>query len=81
MNFVNDQIVTVQPRPAMSIEGALAAAGYTYGFLDYHRASGALRQMQDGTLGDFQAARAEWPEVFDGLVFIARVWPVERTGK
>lgn len=81
MNFVNDQIVTVQPRPASSIEGALAAAGFTYAFLDYHRATGALRRVQDGTLGDFQAAQAEWPEVFDGLVFIARVLPVERTGK
>jgi len=81
MNYVNDQIVTVAPRPATSIEGALAAAGNTYAFLDYRKASGALHKPQDGTLGDFQPAKGVWPEVFDGLFFIARVYPVERTGK
>jgi len=81
MNYENDQIISVAPRPAGSIEGALAAAGYVYAFADYHRATGALRQLQQGTLGDFQDARAVWPEVFDGLFFIARVLPVQRTGK
>ena len=81
MNYVNDQIVTVEARPASSIEGALAAAGNTYAFLDYHKAPGALQKVQDGTLGDFQAVKGVWPEVFDGLFFIARVYPVERTGK
>jgi len=81
MNYVNDQIVTIAPRPAASIEGVLAAAGNTYAFLDYHKASGALHKAQDGTLGDFQLAKGVWPEVFDGLFFIARVYPVERTGK
>jgi len=81
MNYVNDQIVTVAPRPATSIEGALAAAGNTYAFLDYRKAPGALHKPQDGTLGDFQPAKGVWPEVFDGLFFIARVYPVERTGK
>jgi len=81
MNYVNDQIVTVAARPATSIEGTLAAAGTTYAFLDYHRASGALRKAQDGTLSDFQSIRGVWPEVFDGVFFVARVYPVERTGK
>jgi erythromycin esterase len=81
MNYENDQILTVAPRPSASIEGALAAAGYVYAFADYRKASGALRQAQDGTLGDFQHAQGVWPEVFDGLFFIARVYPVERTGK
>ena len=81
MNYVNDQIVSVAPRPATSIEGALAAAGNVYAFLDYRKASGALRKAQDGTLSDFQPAKGVWPEVFDGLFFIARVLPVERTGK
>jgi erythromycin esterase len=78
---VNDKIITVAPRPATSIEGTLAAAGNTYAFLDYHKASGVLHKSQDGTLGDFQPAQGVWPEVFDGLFFIARVYPVERTGK
>jgi erythromycin esterase len=81
MNYENDQIVTVAPRPAGSIEGTLAAAGNVYAFLDYHRASGALRKAQDGTLSDFQSVRGVWPEVFDGMFFVARVYPVERTGK
>jgi len=81
MNYVNDRIVTVAARPATSIEGALAAAGNTYAFLDYHKASGALHKLQDGTLGDFQPVKGVWPEVFDGLFFITRVYPVERTGK
>ena len=81
MNYVNDQIVTVAPRPAASIEGTLAAAGSTYAFLDYRRASGELRKPQDGTLRDYQSVKGVWPELFDGLFFIARVYPVERTGK
>jgi erythromycin esterase len=81
MNYVNDQIVTVAPRPATSIEGALAAAGVVYGFADYRKASGALLKLQSGTLGDFEEAKGLWPEVFDGLFFIGRVLPVERTGK
>jgi erythromycin esterase len=81
MNYVNDQIVSVAPRPATSIEGALAAAGNVYAFLDLRKASGALKKVQDGTLSDFEPAKGVWPEVFDGLFFIARVLPVERTGK
>jgi erythromycin esterase len=81
MNYVNDQLVTVAPRPAASIEGTLAAAGNTYAFLDYRRATGELRKAQDGTLADFQPVKGVWPEVFDGLFFIAKVYPVERTGK
>jgi len=81
MNYVNDQIVTVAPRPAGSIEGALAGAGDIYAFLDYRRASGALQKAQSGTLADFGEVRGIWPEVFDGLFFIGRVSPVERTGK
>jgi erythromycin esterase len=81
MNYENDQIVTVPPRPAGTIEGALAAAGYTYAFVDYRKAAGALRKEQAGTLADFGEVRAVWPDVFDGLFFIGKVWPVERTGK
>jgi len=81
MNYENDQIVTVAPRPAGTIEGVLAGAGYTYAFVDYRRASGPLRQPQQATLADFGNVRGIWPEVFDGMFFIARVWPVERMGK
>lgn len=81
MNYVNDQIVAVAPKPAGSIEGTLAAAGYGYAFADYRRATGALRQVQQATLGDYGEARGIWPDVFDGLFFIAKVFPVERTGK
>ncbi|WP_188935880.1 erythromycin esterase family protein [Puia dinghuensis] len=81
MNYVNDQIVNVAARPAGSIEGTLAGAGYTYAFVDYRRATGPLRQLQQATLADYGEARGIWPEVFDGLFFIAKVSPVERTGK
>jgi hypothetical protein len=40
-----------------------------------------LRKEQAGTLADFGEVRAVWPDVFDGLFFIGKVWPVERTGK
>ena len=73
--------VTVPPRAPGSVEGVLAAAGDAFAFVDYRRASGVLRQAQAGALADFGVVRGDWPEVFDGLFFISRVWPVERTGK
>ena len=81
MNYVNDQIVNAAARPAGSIEGTLAAAGDAYAFVDYRRATGPLRQLQSATLADYGEVKGIWPDVFDGLFFIAKVWPVERTGK
>jgi erythromycin esterase-like protein len=65
---------------AGSIEAQLAATGDAYGFIDYRRAPKSLRQSIPGTLADYGEAKGEWPEVFDGLFFIDKVSPVQRSG-
>ena len=81
MNYVDGQIVTVAPKPANSIEGMVSATGAAFAFLDYHHAPEILKQEQQATMSDYIDARGIWPETFDGLFFIKRIYPVERTGK
>lgn len=81
MNYEDGQILTVPPRPAGSIEGTLSAMGNNYAFLDYHHAPKSLSQPQNATLHDYTDARGAWPDVFDGLFFIKKIFPVERTGQ
>lgn len=81
MNYVDSRIVPVPVAPAGSIEGALAATGYAYAFLNYHHVPGALEQKQAAMLADYSDMEGIWPETFDGLFFIRQVFPVERTGR
>ena len=81
MNYEDGKILTVPPRQAGSIEGVLSAMGNNYAFVDYHNASESLQQPQNATLGDYSEVRGLWPDVFDGLFFIKKIFPVERTGK
>ena len=80
MNYTDSKIIDVPARPAGSVEAMLDATGYDYAFLDYHRAPKALREQLPGSLADYTPAKGEWPEVFDGLFFIKKVSPVDRTG-
>jgi len=81
MDYVDGHIISMTPRPGNSIEGTLAAAGYAYAFLDYHHAPAALQQKQQATLSDYENAKGIWPDTFDGLFFIKKVFPAIRTGK
>jgi erythromycin esterase len=81
MNYVSGQILTVDPKPAGSIEGMLSATGDAYAFVDYRRAPRLLRQPQQATISDYIDATGIWPNTFDGLFFIRKIWPVERTVK
>jgi erythromycin esterase len=81
MNYVDGQILTVPPRPAVSIEGMLSATGNNYAFVDYHHAPKSLWRPQQATLSDYIDGRGVWPDAFDGLFFIKKIFPVERTGK
>jgi hypothetical protein len=40
-----------------------------------------LRQPQQATMSDYIDATGIWPNTFDGLFFIKKIWPVERTVK
>lgn len=81
MNYEDGRILTVPPKPAGSIEGKLSATGDNYAFVDYHKAPKSLWQPQQATLSDYIDARGVWPDTFDGLFFIKKIFPVERTGK
>jgi erythromycin esterase len=81
MNYVDGQINTLEPTPAASIEGMLAATGDAYAFVDYRGAPGLLKQPQQAPMRDYLNSTGIWPNVFDGLFFIRKAWPVERTVK
>jgi len=81
MNYEDGQILTVEPKPAGSIEGMLSATGADYAFVDYRRAPRLLKQAQQATMSDYIDATGIWPNTFDGLFFIKKIWPVERTVK
>ena len=81
MNYVDGQIVTVAPKSAGSIEGMLSATGDDYAFVDYRRAPRLLKKAQQATMSDYIDATGVWPDTFDGLFFIKKIWPVERTVK
>lgn len=80
MNYVDSKILDVPATMAGSVEAQLAATGDAYGFLDYRHAPKSLRQSMPGSLADYGPVKGEWPEVFDGLFFIDKVSPVQRTG-
>jgi predicted glycosyl hydrolase (DUF1957 family) len=65
----------------IGIEGVLSAMGNNYAFVDYHHAPESLQQPQHATLRDYIDAQGVWPDTFDGLFFIKKVFPVQRTGK
>lgn len=81
MNYEDSRILTVPPRQAGSIEGMLSTTGNNYAFMDYHHAPKSLRQPQHATLADYIDAQGVWPDTFDGLFFINKVYPVERISK
>jgi erythromycin esterase len=80
MNYVDSKIIDVPAPMAGSVEALLAATGDAYGFVDYRRAPRALRLSVPGDLADFGPAKGEWPEIFDGVFFIDKVAPVQRSG-
>ncbi len=78
MNYEDGRILTVPPGQAGSIEGTLSTMANNYAFVDYHHAPKSLRQPQHATLHDYIDAQGVWPDTFDGLFFIKKVFPVER---
>lgn len=78
MNYINDTIVTVNPAPANSPEGRLAAAGYQYAFVNYRLRTGWMEQKQPGGFADYQWINGIWPDIFDGLLYIKTAFPVDR---
>ena len=80
MNYVDSKIIDVPAPMAGSVETQLAATGDAFGFVDYRHAPHALRQSIPGCLADYGTVKGEWPEVFDGLFFIDKVSPVQRSG-
>lgn len=65
------------PQPG-SIEAALANTNKPIALLDYRHAGKVLQQNQVGCIGDFMAATAVWPRIFDGVFFIRTSTPVIR---
>ncbi|WP_161596700.1 erythromycin esterase family protein [Chitinophaga vietnamensis] len=78
MDYTNSKIVDVPAAAPASVEGQLAAAGFTNAWLDYRYGKGAVETPQIATFADFFPLSAKWPEVFDGLFFIKKVFPVDR---
>jgi len=81
MDFGDSHIISVAARPVNSIEGVMAATGYAYSFIDYRHVPAVLRQRQVASLADYEELKGVWPEVFDGLIVVKKIFPVERTGK
>ncbi|SHM27022.1 erythromycin esterase [Chitinophaga jiangningensis] len=78
MDYVSLKIMDVPPPQAGSIEAALAATNKPAALLDYRHAGKVLQQNQVACIGDFMAATAVWPRIFDGLFFIRTSTPVIR---
>lgn len=76
MDYTNDQITPVPAPMAGSIEAQIAAAGHPYGFTDYRKFKN--KGIQPGVLADYAPLKASWPNIFDGLFFIATAVPVDR---
>ena len=82
MDYVDSHIITVAPKPASHIEERLAVLVSTpYAFIDYRHAPALYRQKQLASLADYGDLQGDWPDVFDGLLVIKKIFPVERTGK
>src|SRR5258708_4084682 len=81
MDYVDSHIISVAPKPDTSIEGRLAGMGAPYAFIDYRRAPALYREKQPASLADYGDLKGIWPDVFDGLFVIKKIFPVERTGK
>jgi erythromycin esterase len=81
MDYVDSHIISLVPKAGNNIEGMLAGTGYAYAFINYHSSPGALRQKQQASWADYGDMEACWPDVFDGLFFIKKVFPVDRTIK
>ncbi|HVI48353.1 MAG TPA: erythromycin esterase family protein [Chitinophaga sp.] len=78
MDYTNDKIIPVTTITPESIEGQLSSSGHPYLFLDYRRIKGERRQTQISCLADFMPLKATWENIFDGLFFIDKVFPVDR---
>ncbi|HWK04632.1 MAG TPA: erythromycin esterase family protein [Puia sp.] len=79
MDYEDSHIITVAPKPATHIEGRLAATGTPAIFIDYRHAPASYRQKQAASLSDYGDLEGIWPDVFDGLFVIKKIFPVERT--
>lgn len=76
-NYVNDSIETIQ-ESSQGIESILAKTKDSMGFLDYRHSASWLMQKQKAKLGDYNDGLAVWPEVFDGIFYIRKSFPVIR---
>jgi erythromycin esterase len=81
MDYTDSHIIVVPPKPAGHIEGMVTATGHPYVFIDFHSAPASYRQKQPASLADYGDLSGLWPEVFDGLFVIKKIFPVERTGR
>lgn len=78
MNYENSQILSVPARSPGSIEGILAGKELPYAFIDYRAIPAGTAKKQAGALADYGEGNGRWGEVFDGLFFIDKVFPVDR---
>ena len=81
MDYVDSHIISLVPKTGKTVEGKLAGTGYAYAFINYRSSPGELRQKQPASWADYMDIQGRWPEVFDGLFFIKKVFPVDRTIK
>jgi len=81
MDYVDSHIIPVTPKPAGHIEGMVTATGHPYVFIDYHHAPATYRQKLPASLADYGDLSGLWPDVFDGLFVVKKIFPVERTGR
>ncbi|MES1159744.1 MAG: erythromycin esterase family protein, partial [Bacteroidota bacterium] len=81
MDYTDSHIITLSPKPAGHIEGRVTANGHPYVFIDYRYAPASYRQKQVASLADYGDLSGLWPEVFDGLFVVKKIFPVDRTGQ
>lgn len=81
MDYEDGHIISVAGRSANSIEGILAGTGYANAFINYRHAPVALQLKQQASLANYMDQEGIWPDTFDGLFYIKKVFPVVRTAK
>ncbi|PSL47331.1 erythromycin esterase [Chitinophaga niastensis] len=78
MDYTNSKILPVLPRSDISVEGLLSSTGFNYAFINYRPAPRWLMLPQQGTPLDYIDTKTVWPDMFDGLFFINKSFPVDR---
>jgi erythromycin esterase len=81
MDYVDSHIVTLGARPAGSIEAGLETTRYPFAFVDYRHLPAGMQKTQQAAWADYGEVDGKWADVFDGLFYVRKIFPVDRPAK